>query len=493
MGEGHTISNLKVSSGTYAGLFGRCSGSFKDIHFTGVSITGGTYQGALCAEMIGGAKAENCTVKGTLSGSGTNTGGLVSLCSGNNQIKNCTNYATVSTTSTGTSATCGGLVGMGNAENCYNAGIIYGNNRKYVGGICGSGSPKNCYNSNTARSDGTYLGGVTASGSPTNCYYDNQLNIPNTEIAGAEGKSTEEMLTNGIQMIADTTPCLWTFSELLYPQLKAFAGTAPSVSSVMPVALSNGETWKNVSHSFYMHGCSEGDWNLMQGNCVALDTAGYNCQTNVLAGFGVVQLGAAVNDTVYRKVRLLVNISEENPIVIKSYTELKNFAKVINSSVGYYNSTAQTFHTTEAEAGTNMVEIKDGGLDLFFKLIVDIDVLGTDPAWTPVGNYKSETVAWTFRGDFNGDHHTIKRLKIGAGNYQGLFGRTDGGKIYDLTMDSCTMTGNGSCKGMLCGLNNGTDITNCKVMHSTASGASTETGMLVGYNQYAVIQDCSGI
>ncbi|MCQ2324781.1 MAG: hypothetical protein MJZ58_01130 [Paludibacteraceae bacterium] len=578
LGDGHTISNLK-SNGTYAGLFGRCSGSFKDIHFTGVSITGGTYQGALCAEMIGGAKAENCTVKGTLSGSGTNTGGLVGSCSGSNYIKNCINYATVSTTSTGTNAACGGLVGTGNAntlaincrnagtvtaaycvggiigksgvaqicyntgevigkgtcvyiggiggngtvikqcynvatitaepgnstsnhyvggivgsgnpENCYNAGIIYGNNRKYVGGICGSGNPKNCYNSNTARSDGTYLGGVTASGSPANCYYDNQLNIPNTEIAGAVGKSTEEMLTNGIQMIADTTPYLWTFSELLYPQLSAFAGTAPSVSSVMPVALSNGETWKNVSHSFYMHGCSEGDWNLMQGNCVALDTTSGHCQTNVLSGFGVVQLGASVNDTVYRKVRILVNISEENPIVIKSYTELKNFAKVINSSVGYYNSTAQTFHTTMEEAGANMVEIKDGGLDLFFKLIVDIDVPASDPVWTPIGDYKSNT-AYRFRGDFNADHHTIKGMKFGAGNYQGLFGYTDGAEIYDLTMDSCSMTGNGTYKGMLCGLNNGTDITNCKVMHSTVSGASIQTGMLVGRNQYAVIENCNG-
>lgn len=578
LGDGHTISNLH-SNGTYAGLFGRATGMFKDLHFTGVSITDGTYQGALCAELYGNGKVENCTVKGTISGSGTNTGGLVGLCSGNNRIENCTNYATVSTTSTGTSAACGGLVGTGNAntlaincrnagtvtaaycvggiigksgvaqicyntgevigkgtcvyiggiggtstvikqcynvatitaepgnstsnhyvggivgsgnpENCYNAGIIYGNNRKYVGGICGSGSPVNCYNSNTARSDGTYLGGVTASGSPTNCYYDNQLNIPNTEITGAEGKSTEEMLTNGLQALAADTFPVWSFSELLYPQLKAFAGTAPSVSSVMPVALSNGETWKNVSRSFYMHGCSEGDWNLMQGNCVALDTAGYNCQTNVLAGFGVVQLGASVNDTVYRKVRILVNISEENPIVIKSYTELKNFAKVINSSVGYYNSTAQTFHTTMEEAGTNMVEIKDGGLDLFFKLIVDIDVPASDPVWTPIGDYKSNT-AYRFRGDFNADHHTIKGMKFGAGDYQGLFGYTDGAEIYDLTMDSCSMTGKGTYKGMLCGLNNGTDITNCKVMHSTASGASIQTGMLVGRNQYAVIENCNG-
>lgn len=601
LGGGHTISNLHAN-GTYAGLFGRCSGSFKDIHFTGVSITGGTHQGALCAEMIGGAKAENCTVKGTLSGSGTNTGGLVGLCSGNNRIENCTNYATVSTTSTGTSAACGGIVGTGNAntvvvdghnygkissgayaggiigntgvannchnagsvtgnsyvggicgkgnanvcyntgditgngnttylggicgngtakqcynvatitampgnstsnqyvggivgsgnpENCYNAGIIYGNNRKYVGGICGSGNPKNCYNSNTARSDGTYLGGVTASGSPTNCYYDNQLNIPNTEIAGAEGKGTEEMLTNALSALSTTSPSVWTFSELLYPQLSAFAGTAPSVSSVMPVALSAGEKWKDVTQSFYMHGCSEGDWNLMQGNCVALDTTSGHCQTNVLSGFGVVQLGASVNDTVYRKVRILVNISEENPIVIKSYTELKNFAKVINSSVGYYNSTAQTFHTTMEEAGANMVEIKDGGLDLFFKLIVDIDVPASDPVWTPIGDYKSNT-AYRFRGDFNADHHTIKGMKFGAGNYQGLFGYTDGAEIYDLTMDSCSMTGNGTYKGMLCGLNNGTDITNCKVMHSIVSGASIQTGMLVGRNQYAVIENCNG-
>lgn len=623
LGEGHTISNLKVSSGTYAGLFGRVSGTFTNLHLSGVSITAGTYKGALCGELYGNGKVENCTVKGTVSGGSSNTGGLIGYCSGKDSIVNCKNYATVSCSSSGVSGgivglgnantrlincenqgnitgnsyaggiignggtvynasntgiisgsgyaggicgngnannchntgpvtgnsyvggicgkgnanVCyntgditgngnttylggisgngtvkqcynvatitampgnstsnqyvGGIVGSGNPENCYNAGIIYGNNRKYVGGICGSGSPVNCYNSNTARSDGTYLGGVTASGSPTNCYYDNQLNIPNTEIAGAEGKGTEEMLTNALSALSTTSPSVWTFSELLYPQLSAFAGTAPSISSVMPVALSAGEKWKNVTQSFYMHGCSEGDWNLMQGNCVVLDTTSGHCQTNVLSGFGVVQLGASVNDTVYRKVRILVNISEENPIVIKSYTELKNFAKVINSSVGYYNSTAQTFHTTMEEAGANMVEIKDGGLDLFFKLIVDIDVPASDPVWTPIGNYKSNT-AYRFRGDFNADHHTIKGMKFGAGDYQGLFGYTEGTKIYDLTMDSCSMTGNGTYKGMLCGLNNGTDITNCKVMHSTASGASIQTGMLVGRNQYAAITNCQG-
>lgn len=632
LGCGHTISNLHCNS-TYSGLFGRVSGTIRDLNFEGVSISDGTYKGAVCAELIKG-KITNCHVlSGSISGGNYYTGGIVGLFSSADTIANCTNYATISCGSYGR---CGGIVGQGNGNlkvinchnyatvygseyaggiiglsgsatnchnegavssgsraggiigegsaatncynkgsvtgnyrvggiignggsantcynigavtgnssaeytggicgvgsatncynvgtvtavtgnatanhyvggvcgsgsptKCYNAGIVYGNNRKYVGGIVGTGAPTYCYNSNTARSTGTYLGGVSAvsNNSISHCYYDQQLcpagGIAGTDVPGkAEGLTTQEMLSNGMSSLLNPGgSSYWTYQTLLYPQLTTFAGTSPSLSSVMPVKLTDNETWNQVTQGFYMHGCDVGEWDIIQGSCIELDTASAHCETRV-TGVGVAQLGASVNDTVYRKVRLLINVGEDNPLVIKNLTELKNFRDVINRSIGYYKISDQTFHPTltAAEADDpDFMEIQDGGLDLYFKLITDIDMTGEASVWQPIGDYATNN-AWKFNGSFNGDNHTITGLKIGSGDRKGLFGQAYF-EIKNLNLDRCSMTGTGTNKGFLCGVNYA-DITNCAVTNSKATGGSAYTGSLLGYHGYGTVKHCYG-
>lgn len=592
LGEGHTISNLHAN-GTYAGLFGICTGSFYDLNLTDVNISGGSYRGALCAKITNG-KVLNCTAEGTISGGSaegtTNnffTGGIVGHSLGIDTIQNCVNRITVTVTGdysrsggivgygnaitrvinchneapitsnyrvggiigeggttqfcyntgevtgnsnceyiggvcgSGTANYCynmgtitakpgnstsnhyvGGVCGSGNASYSYNAGIVYGNNRKYVGGISGSGNPSYCYNSNTARSTGVQLGGVVGAGSPSHCYYDKQLcpegGVNRADVAGkAEGMTTEEMLSYSLRSLlvpsgsASSSP--WQFETLLYPQLSAFAGTDPSLSSVMPVSLSTNETWKAVSKSFYMHGCDQGDWIILQGKCVELDTVGHACQTNV-SGTGVVQLGSMVNGKTYRIVRLLVNIDENSPLIVKNLQELKNFRDVINGDIGFYNMADSTYHKMLTSADSahifDFMEIQNGGLDLHFKQSTDIDMSGESGSWQPIADYNTNN-GWVFQGTYNGAGHTISGLKLMENmRYRGLFGRNSG-VIRNLTVTSAQMSSNSQYKGLLCGMNYGGLIDNCAVTYSKVIVASSYTGVLCGANSYADIRHCN--
>ena len=233
LGNGYTISGLK-SSNRYAGLFGLVTGRIHGLNMEDVKITGGTYKGAVAANLSGG-RISNCTVSGTISGGDYYTGGIVGWCKNSTDtVSYCTNYANV--TVSGTNGCGGGIVGAGglawgcvnagtvlgggaclnlggitgnstvsrcynvgsvtalpgngSADNyvggiagngtvvySYNSGIVNGSNRKYVGGINGAGTAKWCYNSNTVRGTGTSVGSITGKDntSTTKCVYDKQL------------------------------------------------------------------------------------------------------------------------------------------------------------------------------------------------------------------------------------------------------------------------------------------------------------------------------
>ncbi len=594
LGEGHTISNLHCSSGREAGLFGCLTGKVQDLNMTEVSITGGAFQGAICARLEG--TISNCIVEGSISGgtysdsklyagglvgyatnkaqvsdcvnritvlvdnyqSNTNAyaGGCVGACyNANDKIMRCVNEAPVTgwnyvggiCGSSGTISYCyntaditglarsagvggicasasatttfcfnvgavtalqgnqssdryvGGICGQSAVSYCYNAGIVDGNNAKYVSGLSAA-SCTYSYNSNTVRSTGSKLGSVGATtAKPTKTYYDCQMSTAagyvGTDAAAnaAMAKTTDEMLGTGLQGVlgakAADIAANWSFHDGLYPQLKYFEGTDASLSSVMALRLGRNraddttQTWKMVDNSFRR---SAGDWEILQGSQILQLEQGSNYVQ--VSGMGVAMLGAKVNDTIYRKCRLLLQINENNPFVIKNETELKNFRDVINQN-GYYNRSAQTYHLSlTAEDSTRLeyfVPIDNGGLDMYFKLIADLDMSEETDFWRPVGD---ATV--TFKGSFDGDGHKIMGLRLGSGDYQGLFGYS-AGLIHDLKMESATMEGSGQYKAILCGYSDGGQIRDCEVNHSVIAGTSTYTGALIGYNQYANIVRCS--
>ena len=167
-GNGHTISNLKITSATAAGvgLFGAIASgaTVKNVGIVNcnivvtVNVVGGVVGGCV------GGTVENCYSTGTVTGSGL-VGGVAGVNQASGTMKNC--YSECNVTGTGTQV--GGVVGYNNTgtvQNCYSTGSVSGTT--YVGGVVGRNgnnsasvtSPlKNCYS--TGNVTGTNaVGGV---------------------------------------------------------------------------------------------------------------------------------------------------------------------------------------------------------------------------------------------------------------------------------------------------------------------------------------------
>lgn len=129
-------------------------------------------------------------------------------------------------------------------------------------------------------------------------------------------------------------------------------------------------------------------------------------------------------------------------------------------------------------------------------LTKDID-LGDEP-WTPIGQYARNA----YKGVFDGQGYTIKRLKItgSTSNHYGLFGVVGSGTVRNLTVEgTVTVTGSGSSSygiaGIVGTMNDGTTgtVENC-VNKATISGTQN-VGGIVGYvagGNYASSKEITG-
>lgn len=143
-GQNHTISGLKITGGSYVGLFGYLgAATVRNVALVGANVGGVKRVGALVGQIAGNATIKNCSLDATSSvtGSDSNTGGLIGEASGSIVVtlENLTNEAPVTNTENGTSraagilcqATSGASVTL---KNCVNNGTIT-TNGGYAGGI----------------------------------------------------------------------------------------------------------------------------------------------------------------------------------------------------------------------------------------------------------------------------------------------------------------------------------------------------------------------
>ena len=167
-GNGHVISGLNVTSGSYQGLFGYLSGAeIMNLTVSG-SVTGSNYLGGI-AGYATGSTFTNCTSNVAVSGS-QYVAGLVGYLLGSSTMTNCTNLNSV----TGTSSYVGGAVGYASSSTltgCINRGNL--NTTSYnAGGVVGYlynsfaigcenyGNVTSTSTSTTAASSGYGIGGV---------------------------------------------------------------------------------------------------------------------------------------------------------------------------------------------------------------------------------------------------------------------------------------------------------------------------------------------
>ena len=159
-GGGHQITKLKITGGSYAGLFGYTEGAvIKSCNVTG-EVNGYNCTGGIVGYADANTKILNCSFQGNVKGKGEERGGIVGYMSGGGEvsgcfvtgtvtgdrevggiagtgvgtIKNC--YALANVTATGVNA--GGIAGKAygvTIENCYYSGEVSAKN--YAGGIAG--------------------------------------------------------------------------------------------------------------------------------------------------------------------------------------------------------------------------------------------------------------------------------------------------------------------------------------------------------------------
>ena len=126
---------------------------------------------------------------------------------------------------------------------------------------------------------------------------------------------------------------------------------------------------------------------------------------------------------------------------------------------------------------TNSTELQSiqNDLSAYYQLVNDIDLTGV--TWTPIGN-----ISTPFFGHVDGDGHTISNLVYSNINVDnvGLFSIAGSGASFvDVTLDSCSITGNSYVAGLIgqvimsvgahddCVITN-VDVTNCDIYANTS-------------------------
>lgn len=125
------------------------------------------------------------------------------------------------------------------------------------------------------------------------------------------------------------------------------------------------------------------------------------------------------------------------------------------------------------------VNSENGYRDSYFVQTQDIDLCEIE--WTPING---------FSGNYDGNGHSIKGLKITSGSTIGLFGHINYGKISNITITNATLRGKKNIGCIAGGAGDGYPvIENCCVTNSSIIG-ETDIGGIVGSAWWSDIRNC---
>ena len=172
-GNGHEITGLKITSGSYIGLFGYVGAGavIENVKLAGAEVSGTERVGALIGCIVGGATVSNCSVDSAskMVGTGSNTGGLIGEAIGNITVNldHLTNHAAVSNKADANSRAAGIIAQITRGaivtiSNCENRGSIT-TNLGYAGGIVAAKQGGSKVSFENCSNDGTLTGNYTGS------------------------------------------------------------------------------------------------------------------------------------------------------------------------------------------------------------------------------------------------------------------------------------------------------------------------------------------
>lgn len=115
---------------------------------------------------------------------------------------------------------------------------------------------------------------------------------------------------------------------------------------------------------------------------------------------------------------------------------------------------------------------------------------GGDENWTPIGKTGDGN---QFTGRFNGNGHTITRMRVNTSeSHAGFFGVIDGAVIYNLHFEGASVTNTSTYVGTLAGYATGSSIALCSATDCMVSNKSFSGG-LMGYSSNTHLTRCYAI
>ncbi|MBR0072888.1 MAG: hypothetical protein IJP95_03545, partial [Bacteroidales bacterium] len=489
-GDGHTISNLVVNTGTptYCGLFGYVIGTSSDtchIHdftITG-SFTGSSYTGAAVGWIQYGKVANvtnfatisgynnyhggivgraaytdvlRCVNRGNVTGS-QYTGGIVGYAtSGNRHIDTCINSGAVNSNSTNV----GGIVGyMSNyyVQNSSNSGDVTSTSttaQSYVGGIAGymvnTSYVRYNLNGGLVKSSGGSVGGIVGRAVNSVTY---NLNVNNviaggTNIAAIAGEGSASAVGNSNAWDKQMChiPYLWGTTTNAGSQYT----TAQLVGSQRPSS-----TYFTATPGLYPipNGISDSIGAKLAATPINLNNPEYvdSTASNFTLGTANGVSWSSSNTT-------MLTVSGSNATVVNSglvtltgtVQGLEKHVRIIirPQFCGGSGTQVDPYLICTPLTLDSLAMFVNMGMDFagcYFKVINDLDMFIVS-SYRVVGNAQANP----FRGHFDGDGHTISNLLINnsGSQYRGVFGYVAGfapndrAEIHDLTVRGTINGGN---------------------------------------------------
>ena len=460
-GNGHTISGLYIYTGyTDQGLFGYVSGTVQNLTVDG-TVSGINSVGGVVGS--NGGNVEDCAFTGSVSGVGP-VGGVVGHNDGG-RVENC--YNTGSVTSIGSPV--GGVVGYndsgGSVTNCYNTGTVSSTSNSGdpggVGGVVGDngGTVKNCYNTGSVTGTSNYVGGVVGwnISSVTNCYNTGSVTGSNSPVGGVVGYN-----------ISSVTNCYNTGSVSGPDSVSgSYVGGVVGLNSSSTVTGTVTGCYFLQQNDVPAQGIGSGE----EIGATGLTADQFkNTDSFTDWDFGIADTTTWSIHPVLGRPVLNENRegglgTDKSPYEISTATELKNFRDLVNREGGNPDAHAKLMNDI------NLSSVCGPMLDD-----------GQPVSWTPIGN--SEENAYT--GTFNGAGHTISGLYIDrSANYQGLFGRVNGGTVQNLSV-SGSVKGDDYVGGVVG--QNGGSVENC-YNTGAVNSSGNRVGGVVGYNS-RIVKNC---
>lgn len=503
-----TVINNTTKNGYTGGITGRGN-------VTGSTNSGNVTSYKTVAGITGAGDATGCRNSGNITGTGIEVCGI----SGIGYVTDSHNTGTIS--STGQYAA--GIVGQGGASGCTNSGDVTG--KTYVGGISGSVTTDvvtNCQNSGTVTATGDYAGGIAgrhtnnSSASKatefSNCENTADVTSSGNYVGGIVGESNsgycviKESINRGavsgkdyVGGIAGASKSVTDCDNYGNVSGNQSVGGISGAKYDAAHTISGSENHGTVTGLSYIGGvvgfadAGTVTDNVHSGKAIGQDKVagivGYNEEAvvtyNTHSGHveGYISVAAIVGsqNASYSPDIVTGNVDNGTETVLAptDYTR-----EVVGSEILYTVYSYDGLMAWHAEASEGCVSGTDGSyvivnLDLQADITMPVVAAG-ETNWTPIGCVNN-TKERRYRGEIDGNDHTIYNLSVGTGtDGTGFIGALYEGAVKNLKFSNVTVSSSQNYTGTVVGYIYSGLIDNCHVLSGTVTTSAGYTGGIAG-------------